>query len=461
MRRNIRGVLSFVIVVLLISVIEKPEMFDSLILLEWKYPGYCEYILEKANSFVIDNKSEAYLITNVTKDGFGAVTPDDISFFLRNINRVYPNINKISIRFRDGTGIEISANKTTLAKYGIMDTKGNVEKEFLLEVDLKRPLINQIPDFTYMEREYDNRGNVVYQFRKDGNNRGVADLNGVAGFYREYSMPTTFFLLNESNVIREQYIGVDNLPVINAAKGYAEVRRIYENNKPVKELYFGVNCEPQEMMGGYYGITQKWDKDVLIERTYLDDNGNPVERNDGYSKVIWRQGEDGVWNEHFFDLDNNEVIGDGLNLVKDISYGVDGWSKWMTPTKDVVNSCFTIGRVNLGDKKEADVFTCSVEIEFKNVTSKDNQKFLFLAQGAQDGEWTTGNIWNGQLVYLTEAPENGIYDYTYTMPITSEMAIISWFEIGFRCDHWGSGSFRIKNLKIEKGESASEWSPGI
>ena len=41
------------------------------------------------------------------------------------------------------------------------------------------------------------------------------------------------------------------------------------------------------------------------------------------------------------------------------------------------------------------------------------------------------------------------------------MAQGSDFQIAFRCDNWASGSFRIRDVKIEKGDSATKWTPGL
>ena len=131
------------------------------------------------------------------------------------------------------------------------------------------------------------------------------------------------------------------------------------------------------------------------------------------------------------------------------------------PKKNTKNSCFNIGFVNLGEKSEGDLYTCSVEIEFKDVKVTEEQAFLFVTQGAQDGAWTTGNVWNSALVKFKEAPEDGVYTFTSTVKISEEMAQISTFNIGFRCDYWESGSFRVRNVKIEKGDTVTGWTPGV
>ena len=119
------------------------------------------------------------------------------------------------------------------------------------------------------------------------------------------------------------------------------------------------------------------------------------------------------------------------------------------------------GYLNLGEKNTGDSFTCQIEIEFKDVKGTPNEEFRFWAQGAQDGKWVTGNVWNSSLVNLKEPPEDGVYTYSVTGKISEKMTEISTFNLGFRCDYWASGSFRVRNIKVEAGEEATEWTPGV
>ena len=73
------------------------------------------------------------------------------------------------------------------------------------------------------------------------------------------------------------------------------------------------------------------------------------------------------------------------------------------------------------------------------MTAIEGQTLRFWTQGAQDGIWNTGNVWNGNLVNLYEAPEDGVYRYTATVAVSGAMVDISTFDIGFRCDYWASG----------------------
>lgn len=148
----------------------------------------------------------------------------------------------------------------------------------------------------------------------------------------------------------------------------------------------------------------------------------------------------------------------GKNYAKGSS---SEWSDWYMPELDVQNGCFNVAVAELGEKLIGDYYTCSVEIEFKDVTTTEGQSFLFVTQGAVDGVWDKENIWNGSILYLNEVPQNGVYQYTATNQITEKNEECLKFDLGFRCDYWNKGSFRVRNVKVEKGRKTTEWRPAV
>ena len=68
---------------------------------------------------------------------------------------------------------------------------------------------------------------------------------------------------------------------------------------------------------------------------------------------------------------------------------------------------------------------------------------------------------NNNLIKLTEAPEDGVVKYVYTASITDKLVDASRFSLGFRCDNWASGSFRVRCIKVERGMKATVWSPSL
>lgn len=151
-------------------------------------------------------------------------------------------------------------------------------------------------------------------------------------------------------------------------------------------------------------------------------------------------------------IENESVIG------KNYAVGTsDQWSEWFTPEYDAENRCFTVAYAILDNKAVGDYYTCSVEIEVRDVAVTEGQQFRFVTQGAVDGTWDKGNVWNENIFYMQEAPENGVYLYTATNRISEKNVECLKFDLGFRCDYWKSGSFRVKNVKVEKGMKVTEW----
>ena len=141
--------------------------------------------------------------------------------------------------------------------------------------------------------------------------------------------------------------------------------------------------------------------------------------------------------------------------------GADGWSKWYISRIGMINATINIATMNLGDKAPGDEYTCQIEIEFRDVASIPGQCFSFYTQGATDDSWDVKNVWNMELLKFDDAPEDGIYRFTATQTLDDRMAAISKFNIGFRCDYWASGSFRVRSIKVEKGDTVSAWTPGL
>ncbi len=499
---------------MLLFFISRYKYFDNSFLLEETNPGYYHVLLQAKTQDKEINTSD-YRLVSLEKDGFAEVSPSDIKLYLRHIKSECPIIDYISFVYEDDTAVEISLSDAFKAVYGIAGDNG-VISEVIKTVDITQPLIDQIDGITDLHHRYGPNNVVIYEFRTDQDGNAITDLNGFAGFerkldlsgkeidyvtlgedgkaksgprgyaeiqreYGESQITVSYYDDNgnavncidgyakevkgydeEGNVITQEFYDHNNNLVISPY-GYAEVHRVFDNNNKItKEEYFDPNGNPLKTPAGYVAISQEWSDGILISRTYLDEQGTPMIRNDGYSKAQWiLDSENNTWNIQLENTDGTVAEIENINLAKDLEYGTDGWSKWMVPDLGVENSCFVIGSANLGIKNEGDIYSCQLEIEFTNVKGVDGTPFAFVAQGAQDGRWYTGNVWNKNLVYIDEPPEDGIYHYTSTVTITGEMVGVSNFELGFRCDNWKSGLFRVRYIMIEKGESVGTWGAGI
>jgi len=162
--------------------------------------------------------------------------------------------------------------------------------------------------------------------------------------------------------------------------------------------------------------------------------------------------------EEFYEIMGIEP-GDGVNHAVQTS---SEWSEWLVPEYNSENIGFTAAYAYLGEKKVGDYITCQIEIEFASVSPmnplQEGRAFNFNAQGQVDGEWVNWNLWNNSLIHLTEAPADGVYRFISSQRISEENKNATQFRLGFRCDNWGSGSFRYRCVKVEKGIAATDWS---
>ena len=294
---------------------------------------------------------------------------------------------------------------------------------------------------------YDDRNNTVYEFRTDKNGIGVVNCNGAAGFIKEYDL--------NNCVIREILLGANGKPTRGLC-GYAEVRRTYKDKQIVSECYYDEKGAPTNNSLGFSYYTTQYDNFGILEsRFYYDTNGDLTNREDGYSKVV-SSGQDFL----FYDKNGTSVSSEGINLFIEIATDSDGWSEWITPRQYYHNFNFVLETINLGMKSVGDRYNCQIEIEFKDVEVCDGQSFLFRTQGTVDGRWDIANPWN-DVVSIADPPQDGIYHYAKGVTINNQMAGARNYQIGFRCDNWESGSFRVRKIKIEKNQTLGEWGPGI
>lgn len=165
---------------------------------------------------------------------------------------------------------------------------------------------------------------------------------------------------------------------------------------------------------------------------------------------------DVVFNELATTVEEIEV--GGRNLARNTS---SEWCNWIIPTANYKNFAGTISYIYPGDKNINDIFTVSFDIEVKKFTAGDSGNFTIYLQGAVDGSWSIGNPF--PKYNFTAKSLSG--DYTehvsYVCKITSQnIADASKFEFGYRCNYSdGTGKFRIKNLKVEKGNKPTDWTP--
>ena len=462
--------------------------------------GYSIYTVH-GNPSVIKKRNELGQViseTTVDENGNPITNDDGYSTILYEYNKM-GNVSRVFYTDGEGNGVLDSNNRAgyereydkqdhiqngnpVVAKNNYAEMRREYTGKYWTKTsyyDTSGKLLNNKNGYASTERELDDKGNVLDQiyYGEDGNK--IITSYGYAEIKRQYDgkdvIKEAYYGTNSNLIIgkngyayvvkskkdnfeTQKYYGSDDKLVITTF-GYAKImRELDDNGNVLYEKYFDTEEKPLYKLAGYCGYLQVFDEDNnLISRTYIDENDRPILRNDGYACAKWIKDEN-VYNLHLYDLDSFEISLAGINLAKDIK---DDWSEWILPQYNTVNFKGNFGSTNLGNKKEGDVFSCQIEIEFKDVRVTDEKPFLFRTQGSQDGKWGTGNIWNKNLIDLNTPPEDGVYYYTVTSKISESMKETSFFMIGFRCDNWASGSFRVRNIKVEVGDEATEWTPGI
>ena len=153
---------------------------------------------------------------------------------------------------------------------------------------------------------------------------------------------------------------------------------------------------------------------------------------------------------------NNIDIG-GRNLARKTS---NEWGRWYSPLNKS-NYVEVISLIYPGPRSVGDVFTLSFDIDVKKFTGSGDGPFALYVQGDVDGSWTFGNPFTNYN-FATKALAG---DYTehvsYTCKIgNADQAKAVRFQFMYRCDYSdGTGKFRIRNLKVEKGTFTTDWTP--
>ena len=111
-----------------------------------------------------------------------------------------------------------------------------------------------------------------------------ADVDHDAGYTSsELSIRETV----DGSVTSTSYVNPDGAITDAIDMGYATVCRMRDDSgRVVEERYLDANGDPVARYGNYYGLSYEYDE-TGTAITYLDTEGNPIIRSDGYSTIVF------------------------------------------------------------------------------------------------------------------------------------------------------------------------------
>ena len=107
-----------------------------------------------------------------------------------------------------------------------------------------------------------------------------------------------------------------------------------------------------------------------------------------------------------------------------------------------------------------------MDIEFASVTASSSGTFRIYSQecfksevnvangGSSNTDWNVGAAIDA--MDLKSPPSNGVYHYTGTRKLAAAHTSRYALQFSIRCDYWGSGKYRIRNVKYEVGNKATD-----
>lgn len=131
-----------------------------------------------------------------------------------------------------------------------------------------------------------------------------ADVDHDAGYTSsELSIRETV----DGSVTNTSYVNLDGVITDAIDMGYATVCRMRDDNdRVVEERYLDANGDSVARYGNYYGLSYEYDETSTVI-TYLDEEGNPVKRSDGYSTIVRTQDDGRASDDFYYGLNGQQV----------------------------------------------------------------------------------------------------------------------------------------------------------
>ena len=200
-------------------------------------------------------------------------------------------------------------------------------------------------------------------------------------------------------------------------------------------------------------IKQTKEKIELTVNRKLENYSTTTEMNSAI-----KQKADSITGEVTKKIENIQIGGRNLYLGTSKE-----WSDWITPnvnTNNITTYFYDCKDTSLFEKDAE--FTISFDVEFSGVTKGTGGSFrlysqwCFTVNGSNTG-WSEKPV--TKAMNITEPPADGVYHYTATGKLSANYTNATKVQFAPRADYWGSGKYRIRNVKLEKGNKVTDWSP--
>lgn len=131
-----------------------------------------------------------------------------------------------------------------------------------------------------------------------------ADVDHDAGYTSsELSIRETV----DENVTSTSYVNPDGVITVAIDIGYATVCRMQDDDdRVVEERYLDANGYPVARYENFHGLSYEYDETSTVI-AYLDVEGNPIIRSDGYSTIVRTQVDGRTYDDFFYDLNGQQV----------------------------------------------------------------------------------------------------------------------------------------------------------
>lgn len=131
-----------------------------------------------------------------------------------------------------------------------------------------------------------------------------ADVDRDAGYTAsELSIRETV----DGSVISTSHVNPDGVITDAIDMGYATVCRMQDDDgRVVEERYLDANGYPVARYENFHGLSYEYDETSTVI-TYLDVEGNPIIRSDGYSTIVRTQVDGRAYDDFFYDLNGQQV----------------------------------------------------------------------------------------------------------------------------------------------------------